>query len=66
MIIVTHEMGFAREVADRVVFMDGGRIIEEGRPEYLFNRPCHPRTAQFLARMLQNGRMPGRAPMGRH
>jgi ABC-type polar amino acid transport system ATPase subunit len=52
MIVVTHEMGFAREVADRVVFMDGGRILEEGRPAELFGGPGHPRTREFLSRVL--------------
>ncbi|HEL2202880.1 TPA: amino acid ABC transporter ATP-binding protein [Streptococcus suis] len=51
MVVVTHEMGFARAVADRVLFMDGGRIIEEGRPEDIFDRPQEERTKQFLARI---------------
>lgn len=51
MVIVTHEMGFARAVADRVIFMDGGRIIEEGRPEDIFDQPKEERTKQFLARI---------------
>ncbi|HEL1702633.1 TPA: amino acid ABC transporter ATP-binding protein [Streptococcus suis] len=51
MLVVTHEMGFARAVADRVIFMDGGRIIEEGRPEDIFDRPQEERTKQFLARI---------------
>ena len=51
MVVVTHEMGFARAVADRVIFMDGGRIIEEGRPEDFFDRPQEERTKQFLARI---------------
>ncbi|HEM2864397.1 TPA: amino acid ABC transporter ATP-binding protein [Streptococcus suis] len=51
MVVVTHEMGFARAVADRVIFMDGGRIIEEGRPEDIFDRPQEERTKQFLARI---------------
>jgi len=49
MMVVTHEMGFARDVADRVVFMEGGAIVEEGPPEQLFNPP-NPRTRQFLGR----------------
>lgn len=49
MIIVTHEMAFAREVASRVVFMENGRIVEEGPPEKIFGAPDHPRTRQFLA-----------------
>jgi polar amino acid transport system ATP-binding protein len=52
MLVVTHEMGFAREVADRVVFMDGGRILEEGKPEVIFNNPTEARTREFLARLL--------------
>ncbi|HFI0149042.1 TPA: amino acid ABC transporter ATP-binding protein [Streptococcus suis] len=51
MVVVTHEMGFARAVADRVIFMDGGQIIEEGRPEDIFDRPQEERTKQFLARI---------------
>lgn len=51
MVIVTHEMGFARAVADRVIFMDGGRIVEEGRPEDIFDQPKEERTKQFLARI---------------
>jgi polar amino acid transport system ATP-binding protein len=49
MICVTHEMGFAREVADRVLFMDSGRILERATPSEFFNRPRHPRAQQFLA-----------------
>ncbi len=52
MLIVTHEMGFARDVADRVVFMDGGVVVEEGPPAHLFNEPAHPRTREFLAKFL--------------
>ncbi|MGW5276657.1 amino acid ABC transporter ATP-binding protein [Streptomyces sp. NPDC004044] len=52
MLVVTHEMGFARDVADRVVFMDGGRVVEEGVPEDVLARPEHPRTKAFLARVL--------------
>lgn len=48
MLVVTHEMGFAKEVADRVIFMDGGYIVEEGKPEQLFNHPQHERTKNFL------------------
>lgn len=51
MVVVTHEMGFARAVADRVIFMDGGQIIEEGRPEDIFDHPKEKRTKQFLARI---------------
>jgi len=49
MVCVTHEMGFAREVADRVWFMDGGRILEQARPDAFFSAPRHPRTRQFLS-----------------
>ena len=52
MIVVTHEMGFAREVADRVVFMDEGKILEEGSPEHFFKNPEHERTKQFLSQIL--------------
>ena len=48
MVVVTHEMGFARDVADRVIFMEGGYIVEEGTPEQLFEHPESPRTAEFL------------------
>ena len=49
MVIVSHEMGFAREVADRIFFMDEGRILERATPEDFFERPQHPRTQQFLS-----------------
>lgn len=52
MVVVTHEMGFAREVADRVVFMADGYIAEEGTPEQIFTNPQHPRTKQFLQKVL--------------
>ncbi|MBT2731356.1 amino acid ABC transporter ATP-binding protein [Carnobacterium sp. ISL-102] len=52
MVVVTHEMGFAKEVADRVVFMDDGYIVEQGRPEEIFNDPQHERTQDFLAKIL--------------
>lgn len=52
MVVVTHEMGFAKEVADRVIFMDGGYIVEEGNPEAIFNTPQHERTQDFLAKIL--------------
>jgi ABC-type polar amino acid transport system ATPase subunit len=52
MIVVTHEMGFAREVADRVIFMDEGRIVEQGTAEDLFDRPQNPRTREFLGKIL--------------
>jgi polar amino acid transport system ATP-binding protein len=52
MIVVSHEMGFAREVADRVVFVDDGRIVEEGEPADMFDRPRHERTQAFLSKIL--------------
>lgn len=54
MLIVTHEMGFAKEVSDRVVFMDKGVIAEEGNPEDIFNNPKQERTREFLKRVLNN------------
>jgi polar amino acid transport system ATP-binding protein len=55
MIVVTHELDFAREVGDRVLFMDGGRIVEAGRPEEVFSRPREERTRAFLRRLLRTG-----------
>ena len=52
MVIVTHEMGFAREVADRVLFMDGGKIVEQGPPAEVFDHPKHPRLQDFLSKVL--------------
>jgi len=52
MVVVTHEMGFAREVADRVIFMDHGRIVEEGTPEHFFTSPTHERAKLFLSQIL--------------
>ena len=52
MVCVTHEMGFAREVADRVLFFDQGRIVEQGTPEHFFTNPQHPRTQLFLSQIL--------------
>ncbi|WGU95653.1 amino acid ABC transporter ATP-binding protein [Paenibacillus dendritiformis] len=52
MVIVTHEMGFAREVGDRIVFMDGGHIVEQGPSQQLFSAPQHPRTQEFLGQVL--------------
>jgi len=52
MVIVTHEMGFAREVATRVLFMDGGNILEDDTPERIFTNPRHPRTREFLSKVL--------------
>ncbi|HEX9865420.1 MAG TPA: amino acid ABC transporter ATP-binding protein [Acidimicrobiia bacterium] len=57
MIIVTHEMGFARDVADRVCFLDAGRILEEAPPNKLFSDPENPRTRQFLQRIIEAGRL---------
>ncbi|HVJ48491.1 amino acid ABC transporter ATP-binding protein [Desulfitobacterium sp.] len=54
MVVVTHEMGFARQVADRVVFMDDGEILEQGTPEHFFSKPTHERTKQFLSRILRS------------
>ncbi|AZV55671.1 amino acid ABC transporter ATP-binding protein [Clostridium sp. AWRP] len=53
MVVVTHEMGFAREVADRVIFMDGGKIVEEGSPEEVFSHPKEDRTKEFLNKVLK-------------
>ena len=52
MVVVTHEMGFAREVADRVIFMDGGQILESNTPEELFDHPQNPRLKDFLSKVL--------------
>ena len=52
MVVVTHEMGFAREVGDRVIFMDGGNVVEEGTPEQIFSNPQHNRTKAFLSKVL--------------
>jgi ABC-type polar amino acid transport system ATPase subunit len=52
MLVITHEMSFAREASDRVVFMDGGLIVEQGAPFDLFSNPRHGRTRQFLQRLL--------------
>ena len=57
MIIATHEMSFAREVADKVCFLDAGQILEEGPPDQIFSSPREPRTREFLARVLEAGRM---------
>ena len=57
MVIATHEMSFARDIADRVAFLDGGRVLEEGPPDRIFRTPAHPRTAQFLDRIIQAGRL---------
>ena len=52
MVVVTHEMGFAKEVGDRVLFVDGGYILEEGTPEQVFEHPSNPRTQSFLSKIL--------------
>jgi polar amino acid transport system ATP-binding protein len=57
MVIATHEMSFAREIADRVCFLDGGTVLEEGPPASLFTDPQQPRTRQFLQRIIQAGRL---------
>ncbi len=57
MVIVTHEMGFARDVADRVCFLDNGQILEEAPPQLLFSKPENPRTEQFLQRIIEAGRL---------
>lgn len=54
MVVVTHEMGFARKTADRVVFMDQGVIAEQGKPDDIFVHPQNPRTQQFLSRVLEH------------
>ena len=57
MLIATHEMGFAREIANRVCFLDGGVILEQGPPEQIFSTPQEPRTRQFLERIVEAGRL---------
>jgi len=57
MLIATHEMGFARDIADRVCFLDAGHILEEGRPERIFTAPENLRTRQFLGRIIEAGRL---------
>jgi polar amino acid transport system ATP-binding protein len=57
MVIATHEMGFARDIADRVCFLDAGVILEQGPPEQIFGSPTEPRTRQFLARIVAAGRL---------
>jgi polar amino acid transport system ATP-binding protein len=57
MIIATHEMGFARDIANRVCFLDAGRILEEGPPGQIFSAPAEPRTRQFLDRVIAAGRL---------
>jgi polar amino acid transport system ATP-binding protein len=57
MLIATHEMGFARDIAHRVAFLDGGRILEQGPPERIFSSPAEERTRQFLDRIIEAGRL---------
>ncbi|TML95947.1 MAG: amino acid ABC transporter ATP-binding protein [Actinobacteria bacterium] len=57
MVLATHEMGFAREVADKVCFLDGGVILEEGPPDQIFSSPREERTREFLARIIEAGRL---------
>ncbi len=57
MLIATHEMGFCRDTASRVLFLDEGRIVEEGPPERIFRDPQEPRTRQFLQRVIEAGRL---------
>jgi polar amino acid transport system ATP-binding protein len=57
MLIATHEMGFARDIVDRVCFLDGGRILEQGPPDRIFTAPENPRTRQFLQRIIAAGRL---------
>ena len=57
MVIATHEMGFARDIADRVCFLDAGTIIEEGPPNAILSDPKEPRTRQFLQRIIEAGRL---------
>ena len=52
MVVVTHEMGFAREVGDRILFMDEGKLVEQGTPEEIFDNPQHPRLQEFLSKIL--------------
>jgi polar amino acid transport system ATP-binding protein len=57
MVLATHEMGFARDVADKVVFLDGGRVLESGAPSQVLRSPAEPRTRQFLSRIISAGRL---------
>ena len=57
MLIATHEMSFAREIASRVCFLDEGVILEQGPPEQIFSDPAEPRTRQFLQRIIAAGRL---------
>jgi polar amino acid transport system ATP-binding protein len=57
MLIATHEMGFARDIASRVCFLDDGVILEQGPPARIFSSPAEPRTRQFLDRIIEAGRL---------
>jgi polar amino acid transport system ATP-binding protein len=57
MVIVTHEMSFARDIADRICFLDDGVILEQGPPETILSEPAEPRTQQFLQRIIEAGRL---------
>ena len=57
MLIATHEMGFARDIANQVCFLDAGRILEQGPPEQIFVEPSEQRTRQFLERIVEAGRL---------
>ena len=57
MLIATHEMGFARDIASRVCFLDAGRILEDGPPRQIFSAPREERTQQFLRRIVEAGRL---------
>jgi polar amino acid transport system ATP-binding protein len=57
MVLATHEMGFARQVADRVAFLDNGRVLEQGPPSQVLGDPVEARTRQFLARIIEAGRL---------
>ncbi|HEX9900580.1 MAG TPA: glutamine ABC transporter ATP-binding protein GlnQ, partial [Candidatus Methylomirabilis sp.] len=54
MLVITHEMGFAREVADRILFFDSGLLVEEGSPDHFFRNPTHERTKLFLSQILSH------------
>jgi polar amino acid transport system ATP-binding protein len=57
MLIATHEMGFARDIAGRVCFLDNGQLLEQGTPEQIFGAPSEPRTQQFLERIIEARRL---------
>jgi polar amino acid transport system ATP-binding protein len=57
MLIATHEMGFARDIANRVAFLEGGRILEEGPPSQIFSAPREEQTRRFLDRVIEAGRL---------